>query len=111
MLHRGLFYERPIKQQDELPKKLNQLKIDLNNESNTDTDLTRRQLRSRIILVPTPRVLNASQTATVDTTDPQSNIPQVEQVQYSHRFNFPANEGSHKDAKGHRARITKNQQI
>ena len=40
-----------------------------------DTDLTKRQLRSRTIVVPTPRVLNASQMATVHTTDPQSNTP------------------------------------
>ena len=72
------------------------------------TDFTKRQLRSRTIVVPTPRVLNASQMATVDTTDPQSNISQVQQAYSSHRLNFPENEGSHKDIKGCRARITKN---
>ena len=72
-----------------------------------DTDLTKRHLRSRMTVVPTHRVPNASQTATVDTTDSQSNTPQVEQVQSSHRFTFQENEGSHKDTTGHRAKITK----
>ena len=72
--------EKPYKTQDELTKELNKLKIDLNNKGNMDTDLTKRQLRSRTIVVPTPRVLNASQMTIVDTTDPQSNMPQVEQV-------------------------------
>ena len=43
-----------------------------------DTDLTKRQLRSRTIVVPTPMVLNASQMAIVNITDPQFNTPQVE---------------------------------
>ena len=57
--------EKPDKTHDKLTKELNKLKIDLNNEGNMDTDLTKRQLRSRMIVVPTPRVLNASQMATV----------------------------------------------
>ena len=99
--------EKPDKTHDKLTKELNKLKIDLNNEGNMDTDLTKRQLRSRMIVVPTPRVLNASQNGYSNTTDPQSNTPQVVQVQSSHRFNFPENEGSHKDIKACRARTTK----
>ena len=60
-----------------------------------DTGLTKRQLRSRTIVVPTPRVFNATQMATVEATGPQSNIPQIEKVHSSHRFNFLENEGSH----------------
>ena len=59
--------EKHNKTHDKLTKELNKLKIDLNNEGNMDTDLTKRWLRSRTIVVPTPRVLNASQTVTVDT--------------------------------------------
>ena len=99
--------KKPDKTHDKLTKELNKLKTDLNNEGNMGTDLTKRQLGRITIEEPTPRVLNASQMATVDTTDPQSNTPQVEQVHSLHRFNFPENEGSHKDGKGHRARITK----
>ena len=76
--------EKPDKIDDKLTKELNKLKIDLNNEGNTDTDLTKGELRSRTIEVPTPRVLSASQMAKVNTTDSQSNTPQVEQVQSSH---------------------------
>ena len=47
--------EKPDKTHDKLTKELNKLKIDLNNEGNMDTDLTKRQLRSRMIVVPTPR--------------------------------------------------------
>ena len=99
--------KKPDKTHDRLTKELNTLKTDKNNEGNMDTYLTKRQLRSRTIVVPTPRVLNASQTTTVDTIDLQSNTPQVEQVQSSYRFNFPMNKGSHKDFKGCRARIAK----
>ena len=71
-----------------------------------DTNLTKRQL-SRTLVVPTPRVLSPSQMTTVGTTDPHSNTPQVEQDPSLPRCNFSKNEGSHKDVKGHRARITK----
>ena len=44
---------------------------------------------------------------TVDTSEPHSKTPQIEQDPFSPRFNSSENEGSHKDIKGHRARITK----
>ena len=81
--------------------------MDLNNKGNIDTDLTKTQLRSRTLVVSTPRVLCASQTTTVNTTNPYSNTLQVEQVQSSSRFSFSENEGSHKNTKGCRARISK----
>ena len=80
--------KRLHKTHSKLTKELNRPKIDLNDEGNKDIDLNKRQLRSRMIVVPTPRVFNASQMTTVDTTDPQSNSPQVEQVLTSPRFNF-----------------------
>ena len=42
-----------------------------------DTDLSKRQLRSRSIAVSTPRVPTTGQMTTVDTTVPQSITPQV----------------------------------
>ena len=81
--------DKPDKTLDRLTKKLNKLKTDLNNEGHMDTDLSQRQIRSRTIVVPTPRVPNASQMTTLDTTVPQSITPQVEQVQSSHlHFTF-----------------------
>ena len=62
--------EKPDKTHNSLIKELNMLRADLNNEDNMDTDLTKRQLRSRTLVVPTPRVLCPSQTTTVDTPDP-----------------------------------------
>ena len=56
-------------------KELNRLKTDLNNEGNVDTDLTRRQLRSRILVAPTPRVPSPSQMTAVDTTEPPFQHP------------------------------------
>ena len=97
---------KPDKTHNRLIKELNRLKTDLNNKGNMDTDLTEGQLRSRMLDVPTPRVLSPSQMTTVDTTDPYSNTPQVEQGPSSPGFNSSENEGSHKDVKGHRARIT-----
>ena len=70
-----------------------------------DTDLTKRQLRSRTLAVPTCRVLNTSQMTTMDTTDIHSHA--IEQVMSSPRFNFSENEGSHKGVRGHRARAAK----
>ena len=67
--------EKPDKTHDMLTKELNKLKTDLNNEGNMDTDLTKRQVRSTMIVVPTHIVHNASQVTTVNTTDPQSNTP------------------------------------
>ena len=99
--------EKPDKTHDRLMKELNKLKTDLNNEGNMDTDLTRRHLRSRMLVVPTPKVLSPSQMATVDTTEPHSNTPQIEQDTSSPRFNFSENKGSLNDVKGHRARNTK----
>ena len=43
-----------------------------------DADLTKRQLRSRTLIVPTPRVFSPIQLTTLDTTDPHFNTPQVE---------------------------------
>ena len=59
--------KKPDKTHDRLIKELNRLKTDLNNKGNMDTDLTKRQLRSRMLVVPT---LSPSQTTTVDTTGP-----------------------------------------
>ena len=81
-------------------KELNRLKTDLNNEGNMDTDLTRRQLRCRMLVMPTCRVLSPSQMTRVDITEPHSNTPQVEQDPSSPRFNSSENEDSHKDVKG-----------
>ena len=97
--------EKPDQTHDGLMKELNRLKTDLNNEDNMDTDLTKRQLSSRTLVVSTPRALSPSQTTTVVTTGPYSNTPQVEQDPSSPRFISSENEGSHKDVKGHRARI------
>ena len=83
------------------------MKTDINNEDGIDTDLTKRQLRSRMLVAPTPRVPSPSQMTTLDTTGPNSNIPWTEQDPSSPRFNSSKNEGSHKDVKGHRARIMK----
>ena len=99
--------EKPDKTHNRLIKELNRLKTDLNNEGDIDTDLTKRQLRSRMLVAPTPRVPSHSQTITVDTTGPYSNIPQTEQDPSSPMFNSSDNEGSHKDVKGCRARIMK----
>ena len=88
-------------------KELNRLKTDLNSKGNIDTDLTKRQLRSRTLVAATPIVPSPSQMATVDTTGPNSNTPQIEQDPSSPRFNSSKNEGSHKVIKGHRARIMK----
>ena len=60
-----------------------------------------------MLVAPTPRVLSPSHTTTMDTTEPHSNTPQVEQDPSSPRFNSSENEDSHKDVKDHRARITK----
>ena len=83
------------------------MKTDLNKEGDIDTDLTKRQLRSRMLVAPTPRVPSPSQMTTVNTTGPNSNIPLTEQDPSSPKFISSKNEGSHKDIKGHRARITK----
>ena len=99
--------EKPDKTHDRLIKELNRLKTDLNNEGDIDTDLTKRQLRSRTLVGPTPRVPSPSHMTTEDTTGPNFNIPWIEQDSSSPRFNSSENEGSHKDVKGHRARITK----
>ena len=53
--------EKPDKTHDNLTKELNRLKIDLNNKGTMDTDFTKRQLRSRTIVLSSPRVCNASQ--------------------------------------------------
>ena len=52
-----------------LIKELNRLKTDLNNEGDIDIDLTKRQLRSRTLVLLTPRGLSSSQITTVDNTD------------------------------------------
>ena len=95
------------KTHDRLTKELNRLKTNINNEGNMDTDLSKGQLRSRSIAVSTSRVPNTGQTATVDTTVPQSITPQVGQVQSSHRSNSPENEESHKEIRNHKSRMTK----
>ena len=97
---------KPDKTHDRLTKELNKLKTDLINESNMDTDLLKKQLRSRTIVVPTPRVPNTGQMTTVNTTVPQSITPQVWQVQSS--YDVPENEESYKEIKDHKAKITKN---
>ena len=79
--------EKPDKTHVKLNKELNRLKTDLNNEGNMDTDLTKRQLKSRMLVVFTPRVLSPSQMTAVDTANPHSNTPQVEQDPSSPRFN------------------------
>ena len=61
--------EKPDKTHDRLMKELNRLKTDLNNDGNINTDLTRRQLRSKVLVAPTPRVLSPSQMITVDITE------------------------------------------
>ena len=99
--------ERPGITHDRLMKELNRFKTDLNSEGNIDTDLTKRQIRSRTLVVSTPRVPSPSQMTTVGTTGPNSNTPQKEQDPSSARFNSSENEGSYKDIKGHRPRITK----
>ena len=99
--------EKPGKTHDKLIKELNRLKTDLNNEGDIDTDLTKRQLRSRMLLVPTPRALSPRHMFSVDITGLDSNIPQTEQDPSSPRFNSFKNEGSHKDVKGHRAKVMK----
>ena len=71
--------EKPDKTHNRLIKELNRLRTVLNNEGDIDTDLTKRQLRSRTLVAPTPRVPSPSQMTTVDTTGPNSNIPQIEQ--------------------------------
>ena len=96
--------EKPDKTHDMLIKKLNKLKTDLTSEGDIDTDLTKRQLRSKTLVAATTRAPSPSQTTTVDTTGPNSNIPLTEQDPSSSRFNSSENEGSHK---GHRARIMK----
>ena len=48
--------EKPDKTHDRLIKELNRLKTDLNNDGGIDTDLPKRQLRSRMLVAPTPRV-------------------------------------------------------
>ena len=45
--------ERPDKTHNRLMKELNRLKTDLNSEGYIDTDLTKEQLRSRTLVVPT----------------------------------------------------------
>ena len=99
--------EKPDKTHNRLIKELIRLKTDLNNEGDIDTDLTKRQLRSRMLVTPTPRVLSPRQTILVDTTGLNSNILQTEQDPSSPRFNSFENESSHKDVKGCRAKITK----
>ena len=98
--------DKPDKTHDRLTKELNKLKTDLNNEGNMDTDLSKRQLRSRSIVVPMPRVPTFGQMTTVDTTVPNP-LPPIGQVQSSLRSNFPEEEETHKEIKDHRARITK----
>ena len=88
--------ERPNKTHDRLIKKLNRLKTDLNNEGIIDTNLTKRQLRSRTLVTPTPRVPSPSQMTTMDTTGTNSNIPQIEQDPPSPRFHSSENKGSTK---------------
>ena len=56
-------------------KELNRLKTYLNDEGKMDTALARRQLRSRMLVAPTPRVLSPSQMTMVDTTEPHSATP------------------------------------
>ena len=46
--------KKPDKTHDRLIKEFNKLKADLNNKGNMDTDLTKRQLRSRMLVVLTP---------------------------------------------------------
>ena len=99
--------ENPDKTHGMLIKELNRLKTDVNNKGDIDTDLTKRQLRSRTPVIPTPRVPSHSQMTTVDTTGPNSNILQIEQDPSSPRFNSSENEGSHKDIKGYWAGIMK----
>ena len=53
--------EKPDKMHDRLIKELNRLNIDLNNEGDIDTNLTKRQLRSRTLVAPTPRVRSPRQ--------------------------------------------------
>ena len=71
-----------------------------------DTDLTKRQLRSRMLVVPTPRTLSPRQMTTLDNTDSHSYTPQVEQDPSSPRFHSSENESCHEDIKGHMDRIT-----
>ena len=66
--------KKPDKTHDRLIKELNRLKTALNNEGDIDTDLNKRQLRSRTLIPPTPRVPSPSQMTTMDTTGPNSNI-------------------------------------
>ena len=67
--------EKPHKTHNRLIKELNRLKTDLNNESDIDTDLTKRHLRSRTLVAPIPRVPSPSQMTTVDTTGPIPTSP------------------------------------
>ena len=83
------------------------MKTDLINEDNIDTDLTKRQLRSRMLVAPIPRILSPRQMISVDTTGLDSNIPWTEKDPYSPRFNSFENKGSHKDINGNRAKIMK----
>ena len=99
--------EKPEKTHDRLIKELNRLKTDLNNEGDIDTDVAKRQLRSRMLVAPTPRVPSPRETISVDTTGLNSNIAQTEQDSSSPWFNSFKNEGSHKDVKGCKAKITK----
>ena len=50
--------KRLYKRHGKLTKELNRPKMDLNDEGNKDIDLNKRQLRSRMIVVPTHRVFN-----------------------------------------------------
>ena len=83
------------------------MKTDLNSEGNIDTDITKRELRSRMLVAPTSRIPSPCQKTTVDITGPNSNTPWIEQDPSSPRFNYSQNKVSHKDVKGHRARIMK----
>ena len=98
---------KPDKTHNRLMKELNRLKTDLNSEGNIDTDLTKRQLRSRMLVAPTPRVPSPRQMNTVDNTGPSSNTPLIEQDPSSPRFNSSENEGSDKNVKVCKARIMK----
>ena len=84
--------KKPEKIHDRLIKELNKLKTHLNNKSDIDTNLTKRQLRSRTLVTPTPRVPSPSQMTTVNTPGPDSNISQIEQDPSSPRFNFSEND-------------------
>ena len=75
--------KRPDKTHNKLIKEPDRLKTYLNDKGSTDIDLDKRQLRSRMIVAPTPRVFNVSQMTIVDTIDPHSKTTQVEEVQTS----------------------------